>query len=137
VAYIAAQTCGALAGAELANALLGWPHAATQVVSQTAALPGVVTGEIVATAGLMTIVFGCARSGRAQTGPFAVGAWLVAIAVAVPSAFVNPALTAGAWVAAGPVALTTRNVLIHLPPQCVGALLAFVIVRATYPTRAP
>jgi len=83
-------------------------------------------------AGLMVIVFGCARSARAETGPFAVGTWLVAVALTLPGAYMNPALTLGALLATGPVALSAQGILSHVPSQCAGALLAFGIIRAAY-----
>jgi arsenate reductase len=88
--------------------------------------------EFIATTGLLVIVFGCARSARAQTGPFAVGTWVVAAAATVPSAFMNPALSLGALLASGPAALNGAAFLTHVPSQCAGALLAFGIVRAAY-----
>jgi glycerol uptake facilitator-like aquaporin len=126
--YIAAQTAGALLGAALANAILGLHR----VMPVSRELSFWAPEEFVATAGLLVVVFGCARSARAETGPFAVGTWVVAAAMTVPSAYMNPALTVGALWAAGPVALSTQGILNHVPAQCAGALLAFAIIRAAY-----
>jgi glycerol uptake facilitator-like aquaporin len=126
--YIAAQIAGALLGASLAGAVLGLHR----VVAASQERGGWAPEEFVATAGLMVIVFGCARSARAETGPFAVGTWLVAVALTLPGAYMNPALTLGALLATGPVALSTQGILSHVPSQCAGALLAFGIIRAAY-----
>jgi glycerol uptake facilitator-like aquaporin len=126
--YIAAQTAGALLGATLANAVLGLHRVMPALQERSLWAPD----EFVATAGLMIIVFGCARSARAETGPFAVGTWVVAVAMTAPSAYMNPALTVGALLAAGPVSLSGQGILNHVPSQCAGALLAFAIICAAY-----
>jgi glycerol uptake facilitator-like aquaporin len=129
--YIGSQTVGAMLGACLAGEMLGMKRSGPLTAEQGLWS----TSEIVASAGLLVVVFGCARSGRAETGPFAVGAWLLAIAVTLPSAYANPALTLGALVAAGPVALGGPDVLRHVPSQFAGALLAFGIIRAAFASR--
>jgi glycerol uptake facilitator-like aquaporin len=126
--YLAAQTAGALLGATLANTMLGLHRLMPASQQRSLWAPE----EFVATAGLMIIVFGCARSARAETGPFAVGAWLVGVAMTIPGAYMNPALTLGALLAAGPVALSGPGVLNRVPSQCAGALLAFGIICAAY-----
>jgi glycerol uptake facilitator-like aquaporin len=126
--YIAAQIAGALLGASLADAVLGFHRVMPPSQERSLWTPE----EFVATAGLMVVVFGCARSARAETGPFAVGTWLVAVALTVPGAYMNPALTVGALLAAGPAALSGQGILNHVPSQCAGALLAFSIIRAAY-----
>jgi glycerol uptake facilitator-like aquaporin len=129
--YIGAQTAGAVIGAWLAGEVWGLKRSA--LLASEGRLW--ISSEIVATAGLLLVVFGCARSGRAETGPFAVGTWLLGTAVTVPRAYVNPALTVGALAAAGPVALSGPDVLRHLPSQFLGALLAFGIIRAAFVSR--
>jgi len=131
LSYIGAQTAGALMGAWLAEGFFGLKRATVLVSEKGLCVPG----EIVATAGLLVVVFGCARSGRAEVGPFAVGTCLLAVAITVPRAYVNPALTIGALMAAGPVGLSGPDVLRHVPSQCLGALLAFAIIRAAYSSR--
>jgi glycerol uptake facilitator-like aquaporin len=126
--YIAAQIAGALLGASLADAVLGLHRVMPPSQERSLWTPE----EFIATAGLMIIVFGCARSARAEAGPFAVGAWIGAVALTVPGANMNPALTLGALLAAGPVALGGQGILNHVPSQCAGALLAFGIIRAAY-----
>jgi glycerol uptake facilitator-like aquaporin len=130
IAYVAAQSAGAVAGAMLADALFG---IRTQDV---AAIPlgTLVPSEAVATAGLMIVVFGCSRSGRAQTGPFAVGAWLAAASLATPSgSYANPAVTLGALFTGGPVGLPGGSALLYVVAQSAGALVAFLAISVAYP----
>ena len=90
--------------------------------------------EVVASAGLMTVVLCCARSGRKETGPFAVAAWLLAAVVATPSAsYANPAITIAAFFAGGPIALSLSQTLAYVPAEIAGALIALIPVSIAYP----
>lgn len=130
VAYVAIQLLGGLAGAGLASLTAGTmlPHVAP------AASLRVIGAEAVATAGLMAVVLGCARSGRTETGPFAVGAWLSAAIVLSPSgSYANPALSLAAILPIGPVHLPGITALGYVAGEGAGALLAFAIIRLVYP----
>ncbi len=131
LAYIAAQICGAVLGALLASYALGTnsPPPSTIVASWRFVL-----SEVIASAGLMIVVFGCARSGRAETGPFAVGLWLAGAIVVLPSgSLANPAVVLGALVSRGAIAISAHSAFLYVPAEIGGALLAFVIVAAIYP----
>ena len=135
LAYVAAQCTGAILGAFLSNSIFATGERLIRPDSATWALSG---SESVATAGLMIVVFGCARSGRAETGPFAVGAWLSAAIMATPStSYANPAMTLAAVVANGPIALSVATAIQYLAAQLVGALVAYLIVTVTYPRKPP
>lgn len=129
IAYVAAQSVGGVSGGAAAAALWGGPRA----VAGGLAWQG--TGsELVASAGLMLVVFGCMRSGRTDTGPFAVGAWLVADIIATPTAaYANPAVVLGALVATGPLHLASASAAPYLLGELLGALLAFALVRTFFP----
>lgn len=131
LAYVAAQLLGAGLGAWLSGLLFaadsGQPAAPSRIL---------ILSEAIASAGLMIIVFGCARSGRAQTGPFAVGAWLCGAILTMPSgSCANPAIAVAALFAAGPAALPLPTVLSYLPAEIVGALLALLVISIAYPAR--
>ncbi len=131
VAYVAAQTAGGVAGALLANVIFGAQPSIAVPPSGTWRL---VLSEVVATAALMIIVFGCARSGRKDAGPFAVGAWLTAAIIATPSAsYANPAIALGALFADGPMALPATTVRLYLLAHLAGALLALPVIAIAYP----
>lgn len=129
LAYVTAQMGGAAAGGVLATELwqipaslaggLSWPGAAS---------------EFVASAGLMLIVFGCARSGRTATGPFAVGVWLFAAVLATPTAsYANPAVVVGALVTSGPLALGIVNLIPYTLAEFAGAMVALAVIAALFP----
>jgi glycerol uptake facilitator-like aquaporin len=131
VAYVLAQLVGGIAGASLANVICG-------SVDRSSGLPVMnwllSASETVAAAGLMTIVFGSSRGERAETGPFAVGAWLVAAIIATPStAYANPAIAIAAIFATGPVALPVATAIVYAIAEIVGALIAFGVIAIAYP----
>lgn len=128
-AYVAAQFVGAVAGAWLANVVFEATREVQPIVVHALWVPS----EIVASAGLLIVVFGCARSGRVETGPFGVGLWLFAAAIALPSTYLNPALTVGSMIAAGPFGRSAQVALPYLPSQIAGALIAFAVICAAYP----
>jgi glycerol uptake facilitator-like aquaporin len=138
LAYVAAQLLGAFLGALLANAMSGLDGALTNPPGSIWALS---CSETVASAGLMVVVFGCARGGQVKTGPLAVGAWLCAAIMATPStSYANPAMTIAAIFADGPIGLSTTAAIHYLAAQLGGALCAFLIVTVAYPrkpTKAP
>ena len=131
MAYVAAQSLGGLAGGYLATRL--WSVAPSRHGGMGWAGFG---SEFAASAGLMLIVFGCSRSGRADTGPFAVGAWLTAAVVATPTtSYANPAVVFGAMASAGPIALGREALLPYVLAEVAGALIALLLVQALYPQR--
>jgi len=131
--YVAVQSAGAIGGALLVNFLfdLGANMATTPVGLRE------VASELVATAALMIVVFACARSGRRDIGPVAVGAWLAAAMVVMPSgSYANPSIVLAALVVAGPAALSPHTALLYLVAQIAGGLLAFFVVAVFYPAPA-
>ncbi|MFJ6778461.1 aquaporin [Streptomyces yangpuensis] len=92
--YVAAQTAGAIGGAVLAEAMFGrTPGAfATQVLDGGHLL----VGEVIATAGLVLVIQGLGRIGRARLIPVAVAAYIAAaIWFTSSGSFANPAGTIG------------------------------------------
>jgi len=89
--YIAAQVAGAFAGTGIANVMFDKPvyFASTHVRSGMSQL----VAEAVATFGLLSVIWGCARR-RAAAVPFAVGAYITAAYWFTSStSFANPAVT--------------------------------------------
>lgn len=131
--FVAAQVIGALAGAILANAMFAVPTAisATQRIS-----PATFVAEVVATAGLVVVVFGLVRTGRAQLVGPAVGAYIgAAIWFTSSTAFANPAVTVGRIVTDTFAGIAPGSGLWFVAAQLVGAALALVLVRVLFPVR--
>jgi glycerol uptake facilitator-like aquaporin len=90
-AYLGAQIAGAFAGVATAHTMFGQPvfFASSHVRSGGAQL----FSEFIATFGLLSIIWGCARL-RASAVPFAVGAYITgAYWFTASTSFANPAVT--------------------------------------------
>lgn len=94
VAYTVAQIVGAVLGAVLANAM--FDLAPLQISEKVRASTGLWIGEIVATAGLIALIFALARSGRGALSAGAVGGYIgVAYWFISSTSFANPAVNVG------------------------------------------
>ena len=94
LAYIPAQIAGCISGAIVANLMF----ALTAIsISQThRASPAHVFSEVIATSGLILVIFALVRSGRAATAPAAVGAYIgAAYWFTSSTSFANPAISIG------------------------------------------
>jgi glycerol uptake facilitator-like aquaporin len=94
VAYVAAQTGGAIAGAILADAMFAEPLVKWSGHDRFAA--HLWLGEVVATAGLVLLIFGLTRTGRTRLAPVAVASFIgAAYWFTSSTSFANPAVTIG------------------------------------------
>jgi glycerol uptake facilitator-like aquaporin len=73
-AYIAAQLLGGAVGSIVANLMYSLP--AIELSTRTRSGPGLWLGEVVATFGLLLVIFGVVRSGRTSAAPFAVAGYI-------------------------------------------------------------
>jgi glycerol uptake facilitator-like aquaporin len=91
--YCSAQFLGAVVGAVVANAMFSVPQGLSH--SARSGWP-LLLSEVIATAGLVGVIFGLALGGRAGVIPWAVGAWIGAAYWWTSStSFANPAATVG------------------------------------------
>lgn len=92
-AYAAAQAAGAIAGAVLANVMFEVDQGLS---AKDRVGSGLLVAEVVATAGLVALVFALARTGRGMLAAPAVGAWIgAAYWFTSSTSFANPAVTLG------------------------------------------
>jgi glycerol uptake facilitator-like aquaporin len=90
-AYIAAQVTGAFAGVAAAHLMFGLSLFSTSTHARTG--PAQLLSEFIATFGLLSVVWGCARH-RPSAVPFAVGAYITgAYWFTSSTSFANPAVT--------------------------------------------
>jgi glycerol uptake facilitator-like aquaporin len=93
-AYATTQVAGGISGAILANLMYDLP--AVTWSSTTRSAGHLWLAEVVATSGLLLLIFALVRSGRAATAPAAVGAYLgAAYWFTSSTSFANPAVTIG------------------------------------------
>ena len=90
--YIVAQVVGGCVGAIVAN--LMFDLSAVSLSTHQRSASGLLLGEFVATFGLLVVILGVVRAGRAQTAAFAVGGYITAAYWFTSStSFANPAVT--------------------------------------------
>ena len=131
-AYIGAQVAGGLCGSLLANAMFALP---TFEASTKARSSGPLwLGEVVATFGLLIVIFGLARSGRSAITPFAVGAYIGgAYFFTSSTSFANPAVTIGRTITDTFAGIKPSSAPAFIVAQVIGAALAVAAVAVLYP----
>jgi glycerol uptake facilitator-like aquaporin len=135
IAYLPAQVGGCVGGAVIAN--LMFSRAALSISSHHRASGAHFLSEVVATLGLVLVVFALARSGRAGAAPAAVGAYIGAAYFFTSSAsFANPAITVGRMFSDTLAGITPSSVPSFVGAQVVGGVLAFAVVKVLYPRLA-
>ncbi|MEU8207633.1 aquaporin [Micromonospora sp. NPDC049044] len=131
-AYAAAQATGAICGAILANLMFDLPAVAWSETDHTGA--NLWLAEVVATAGLVVLVFALARTGRTSVAPAAVGAYIgAAYWFTSSTSFANPAVTIGRTVSDTFAGIAPTSVPGFVIAQLVGGLLAVAALAAWYP----
>lgn len=129
---IAAQLVGGCLGAVLANLMFELDPVA---VSQTDRSSGALwLAEVVATFGLVVVIFGVVRSGRAMHVAYAVGAYITAAYFFTSStSFANPAVTVGRMLSDTFAGIAPASVGPFVLAQVAGGALAYGAARLLYP----
>jgi len=129
--YILAQCVGGILGALLANAMFSTGQ---HVSTVHRASGGHLLAEVVATAGLVTMAFATARSGRGYLAAPAVGGYLaVAVWFTSSTAFANPAVTVGRMFTSAITGIAPGSVPGFVLMQVIGAAVAVGILLVLYP----
>jgi glycerol uptake facilitator-like aquaporin len=132
LAYSGAQVIGAILGAVLANAM--FDLAPLQISTKVRATPGLWIGEIVATAGLIALIFTLARTGRAALSAAAVGSYIgAAYWFTSSTSFANPAVSIGRIFSDTFAGIGPASVPGFVIGQIVGAALGAGLVLVLYP----
>jgi glycerol uptake facilitator-like aquaporin len=135
-AYTIAQVLGGMAGAELANLMYQVPVHELSTKDRTGA--HLLLGEVVATAGLIVLIFALARTGRPLLAAPAVGAYIgAAYWFTSSTSFANPAVTVGRMFTDTFASISPASVPGFIAAQVVGAVVAVVLVGWLYPDVAP
>ena len=112
-------------------------RAAVSVSAKDRSSPAHFLSEIVATLGLVLVIFALARSGRSRAVPAAVGAYIGAGYFFTSStSFANPAITAGRMFSASFAGIAPASVPGFIAAQIIGGGLAVVVIRVLYPATA-
>jgi arsenate reductase len=131
-AYLPAQVAGCIAGAVAAN--LMFAQAAVSISTKHRATPAHFLSEIIATLGLILVIFALARTGRAASAAAAVGAYIGAAYFFTSSAsFANPAITVGRMFSDTFAGIAPSSAPAFIAAQILGGALAVLVIRALYP----
>jgi arsenate reductase len=130
--YVAAQVVGCVAGAVLANAMFAL--AAVSISTHHRASPAHLLSEVVATCGLLLVIFSLVRTGRIATAPAAVGAYIgAAYWFTSSTSFANPAITVGRIFSDTFAGIAPASVPAFVVAQLAGGAAAYGLIRSLYP----
>ncbi|MGW9114455.1 MIP/aquaporin family protein [Microbacterium sp. NPDC055683] len=132
--YLAAQILGGIAGTLLAGVMF---DTAPALSGHDRATGGHLVGEVVATAGLVLLIFALARAERGSTAAAAVGAYIgAAYWFTSSTSFANPAVTIARMFTDTFAGIAPASVVPFILAQLVGAALGLALLRVLYPTAA-
>jgi glycerol uptake facilitator-like aquaporin len=132
VALIAAQVAGGISGAVLANLMFGLRAVSLSTHHRSGG--GIWLGEVVATFGLLVVIFGVARSGRSGQVAYAVAGYILAAYWFTSStSFANPAVTIARMLSNSFAGIAPVSVAMFVAMQCIGGALGYGAIRVLYP----
>jgi arsenate reductase len=135
-AYLPAQVAGCTAGAVAANLMFALP--AVTISAKQRASGAHFLSEVIATLGLLLVIFALTRSGRGRSAPAAVGAYIgAAYWFTSSTSFANPAITIGRMFSATFAGIAPDSVLSFIGAQIIGAALAVAVIKTLYPAITP
>ena len=131
-AYIPIQIAGCITGAVAANAMFAL--SAISISDNHRASPAHLFAEVIATLGLLLVIFALVRSGRVSTVPAAVGAYIgAAYWFTSSTSFANPAISVGRMFSDTFAGIAPASVPAFVVAQLVGGAAAFALIRTLYP----
>lgn len=135
-AYIPTQILGCIGGTVLANLMFAAPAIAWSTTDRASA-PHLLA-EVVATAGLVLLIFALVRTDRSHLAGPAVGAYIGAAYFFTSStSFANPAITIGRAFTDTFAGIAPASVLPYIAAQLIGGALGWMLVRLLFPAASP
>jgi glycerol uptake facilitator-like aquaporin len=136
LAYIPAQVFGCIAGAIAANAMFAL--AAVSISTKHRASEAHLLAEVIATLGLILVIFALARTRRGALAPAAVGAYIGAAYFFTSStSFANPAISVGRMFSNTFAGIAPASVPSFVIAQLMGGVLAIGVLKTLYPNITP
>jgi arsenate reductase len=136
LAYIPAQIGGCITGAIAANGMFAL--AAISISTKHRAAPAHLFAEVIATLGLLLVIFSLARTKRIASAPPAVGAYIGAAYFFTSStSFANPAISIGRMFSNTFAGISPASVPGFIAAELVGCALAILAVKTLYPDVTP
>ena len=134
--YVAAQVTGGVVGVFIANVMFALPplHWSTKARSDV----NLIFAEVVATVGLVLLIYGVVRSGRAHAAAYVVGGYIAgAYYFTSSTSFANPAVTVARTFSDTFAGIAPASAPAFVVAQIVGALIATGLIVKIYPPRNP
>jgi arsenate reductase len=136
LAYVPAQVLGCIAGAIVANGMFAL--AAISISDKHRASEAHLFAEVIATLGLLLVIFSLARTRRGSLAPAAVGAYIGAGYFFTSStSFANPAISVGRMFSDTFAGIAPASVPGFVVAQVIGGLVAIGVIRMLYPDITP
>ena len=136
LAYTPAQIAGCITGAITANAMFA--QTAVTISTKHRASPSHLLAEVVATLGLLLVIFALARTKRSNAAPAAVGAYIGAAYFFTSStSFANPAIAIGRIFSDTFAGIAPASVPGFVIAELVGGIAAILVLRTLYPHVSP
>ena len=130
--YVAAQLAGGVVGAIAAN--LMYSLDAVSISTHSRSSGGLWLSEALATFGLVVLVFGLARAGRAASAPVAVGAYIAAAYWwSSSTSFANPMVDVARMLSDTFAGIAPSSVAMFVVMQLVGGAAGVAVVHVLYP----
>jgi len=130
--YVAAQIAGAFAGVATAHLMFGLPFFSASAHARSG--PAQLFSEFIATFGLLSVIWGCARH-RPAAIPFAVGAYITAgYWFTASTSFANPAVTLARSMSNTSAGIRPADVAAFIGVQFAGAFAATLLFRWLIPS---
>jgi glycerol uptake facilitator-like aquaporin len=134
--YIPAQVAGCITGAIAANTMFAL--SAVSISTHHRASPSHLFAEVIATLGLLLVIFSLARSRRGSLAAAAVGAYIGAAYFFTSStSFANPAIDVGRMFSDTFAGIAPASVPAFVVVQLIGGAIAIGVIRVLYPDIAP
>lgn len=129
--YVSAQIAGAIGGALLADAMFSEPLVKWSTHDRSAG--HLLLGEVVATAGLILLIFGLARTDRLRFAPVAVASYIgAAYWFTSSTSFANPAVTVGRAFTDTFAGIEPASVPAFVGAQLAGAVVGLALVAVIF-----
>ncbi|HET6875000.1 MAG TPA: MIP/aquaporin family protein [Acidimicrobiales bacterium] len=136
IAYLPAQVVGCFSGAVLANGMFS--KAAVSISTHHRGTGAHFLSEIVATAGLLLVIFALARTARSNLAPAAVGAYIgAAYWFTSSTSFANPAITVGRMFSNTFAGIAPSSAPAFVAAEIVGGLVGAGLIKLLYPSITP
>ena len=132
LAYVLAQICGGAVG--VAGANLMFDLDAITLATTVRSGSHLWLAELVATFGLVLVIFGVVRSGRAETAAYVVGAYIgAAFFFTSSTSFANPAVSIGRMFSDTFTGIDPASVPAFIAAQLWAVVLVIPVVRMLFP----